>query len=152
MDRALREVWNVRLTPEVLAGELARIARDTRRPDLLAELIEALNHDPVLLGECPARPLITERRFHLLYQHDADIHSPTRSVAESGRQALVQGARSAEARLQPLFTDDERSNDEGWLPPTRFNAVTARWFRECRNYNRPFPRIPAVSEPSPAGV
>ena len=109
IDRALREVWNIRLTPEVVAGELDRIARDTRRPDMLAELIEALNHDPVLLGECLARPLITERRFHLLYQHDAELHASTRMAAEVGREALAQGISPDAARQRPLFSGEERS-------------------------------------------
>lgn len=124
MDRALSEVWNMRLTPEVVAGELDRIGRDTRRPDMLAELIEALNHDPVLLGECLARPLITERRFHLLYQHDAEIHASTRMAAEAGREALVHGISPDAARARPLFSDQERSEAEDWL-------AGQSWFRDA---------------------
>ena len=129
MDRALREVWNMRLTPQVLSAELERIGRDTRRPDMLAELIEALDHDPVLLGECLARPLITDRRFHPLYQYDAEIHATTRRAAETGRAALMRGERAVATSTRPFFDAADRSEAETWL-------AAQNWFSEVTKTQR----------------
>ena len=64
---ALARVWGEPVTGEDLARELERIARDTRRPDRLEEIYRALNHDPVLIQECFARPVLVDRlaRRHL---------------------------------------------------------------------------------------
>ena len=40
---------------------MERMARDTKRPDVLRELFEALGSDPFVIAECLARPALAER-------------------------------------------------------------------------------------------
>ena len=38
-----------------------RMARDTKQPEVLRELFEALGNDPFVIAECLARPVLAER-------------------------------------------------------------------------------------------
>ncbi len=38
-----------------------RMAKHTKQPEVLRELFEALDHDPFVIAECLARPVLTER-------------------------------------------------------------------------------------------
>ena len=40
-----------------------RMARDTKQPEVLRELFEALGNDPFVIAECLARPTLVERDF-----------------------------------------------------------------------------------------
>jgi N-acetylneuraminic acid mutarotase len=51
----------IRITPAVLRRELERIAVDTKLPDRLLELYEALGSDPVVIAECLARASLVDR-------------------------------------------------------------------------------------------
>ena len=53
MSRALEVFTGAVLTPEQLQAELERMARQTRQPEVLGALWAALDHDPLLLAECP---------------------------------------------------------------------------------------------------
>src|SRR5712691_7204271 len=46
------------ITPRQMQSEMDRMARSTRRPDVLGELFEALNDDPFMIAECLARPIL----------------------------------------------------------------------------------------------
>jgi hypothetical protein len=48
---------------EQLQAEMDRMARDTKQPDVLRELFEALDNDPFVIAECLARPTLVEREF-----------------------------------------------------------------------------------------
>jgi hypothetical protein len=58
---ALEHIFGSPVTSEALDAELARIVRDTRAPDRLRELFDALGGDPVLVRECLVRPALVER-------------------------------------------------------------------------------------------
>jgi hypothetical protein len=49
------------ITVSELQTEMERMARDTKRPDVLRELFEALRSDPLVIAECLARPALAER-------------------------------------------------------------------------------------------
>src|SRR3954470_23290342 len=49
------------ITAEQLQAEMERIARDTKQPEVLRELFEALGNDPAVIAECLARPILAER-------------------------------------------------------------------------------------------
>ena len=40
---------------------MERMARNTKQPEVLRELFEALGNDPFVIAECLARPVLTER-------------------------------------------------------------------------------------------
>jgi hypothetical protein len=49
------------ITASELQTEMERMARETKRPDVLRELFEALGSDPFVVAECLARPALAER-------------------------------------------------------------------------------------------
>ena len=40
---------------------MERMARDTKQPEVLHELFDALGNDPFVIAECLARPVLAER-------------------------------------------------------------------------------------------
>ena len=57
----LQDYWQRPITAEQLQAEMDRMARDTKRPEVLTELFEALGNDPAVIAECLARPILAER-------------------------------------------------------------------------------------------
>jgi N-acetylneuraminic acid mutarotase len=49
------------ITPEQLQAEMDRMAQNTRQPEVLQELFEALGNDPFVVAECLARPMLAKR-------------------------------------------------------------------------------------------
>ena len=49
------------ITAEQLQTEMDRMAQNTRQPEVLQELFEALGNDPFVIAECLARPVLVER-------------------------------------------------------------------------------------------
>jgi hypothetical protein len=58
---ALEDYWQRPITAAQLQAEMDRMARDSKQPEVLRELFEALGNDPFVVAECLARPLLTER-------------------------------------------------------------------------------------------
>jgi len=53
--------WRRPITDELLQTEIARMARETRRPEMLQELWAALGNDPYVIAECFARASLVNR-------------------------------------------------------------------------------------------
>ena len=51
-----------------------RMARDTKQPEVLRELFEALGNDPAVIAECLARPILAERLIADLSAQDQTRH------------------------------------------------------------------------------
>src|SRR5206468_8419921 len=60
-SQALEVYSQTPITPEQLQTEMERMARNTKQPEVLRELFEALGNDPFVIAECLARPVLTER-------------------------------------------------------------------------------------------
>ena len=60
-SQALEDQWRRPLGAEQLQGEMDRMAKQTRQPEMLHELFEALGNDAFVIAECLARPVLTER-------------------------------------------------------------------------------------------
>ncbi len=80
---ALKQLWNVEITPEMLQAEMDRMARDTRDPETLKELFAALGNDPALIAETLARDVIADRLIHEHYARDPAFHAVARRRAEA---------------------------------------------------------------------
>jgi len=81
MSAALEELWGETVGRRALQAELDRMARDSRRPERLAELYAALREDPLLVAECLVRPRLAERRLRARYATDEGLHAETRRRA-----------------------------------------------------------------------
>ncbi len=100
---ALERLWHTPVTAEALRGELGRMARQTRAPERLRELYEALHGDAGLIEECLARPLLVDRLTRNFFAYDDRIHAETRRAAEHLRGRLLS------ADLDPDADDPRRS-------------------------------------------
>ena len=60
-SQALEDDWQRPITAEQLQTEMDRMAQNTRQPEVLQELFEALANDPSVIAECLARPMLAER-------------------------------------------------------------------------------------------
>ena len=60
-SQALEAYWQKPIAPEQLQAEMERMARNTKQPEVLRELFEALGNDPSVIAECLARPIVAER-------------------------------------------------------------------------------------------
>src|SRR5437773_5841747 len=60
-SQALEDDWQRPITAEQLQTEMDRMAQNTRQPEVLQELFEALGNDPSVIAECLARPMLAER-------------------------------------------------------------------------------------------
>jgi hypothetical protein len=91
---ALRDFFHRPLTDADISKEIERIERDTKDPERLRELYAALGDDPVLVGECLARPAVTERLVRTLYAADRTVQDVARRQAERARSEVLLGDAS----------------------------------------------------------
>jgi hypothetical protein len=96
---ALESWWGITLTAERLQAEVDRMAAHSQAPDVLRELLAALDHDPALAAECLARPLLADRLIRSHYARDdrfhGEIRARVRRELEDSGQSLVADALSA---------------------------------------------------------
>src|SRR6266478_1760238 len=69
-SRALEAYWQKPIAPEQLQAEMERMARNTKQPEVLLELFEALGNDPSVIAEGLARPVLAERLVAGLSGHE----------------------------------------------------------------------------------
>ena len=62
-SQALEDNWQKPITAEQLQAEMDRMAENTKQPEVLRELFQALGNDPFVIAECLARPTLVERNF-----------------------------------------------------------------------------------------
>src|SRR5262249_2886244 len=64
---ALERLWGRPIDAAQLEAEVARMAHDTRDPEMLGEIFDALGNDPVLIAETLARPRMADRLLRERY-------------------------------------------------------------------------------------
>ncbi len=117
-SEALERIWKRPVVGAQLQAEMERMARDTRRSDVLQEMFRALGNDPFLIAECLARPILVDRLIHSWYARDDRFHGRLRrrassAVAEYGPSGLskLQGVRSQEIIYQRKESSGSRSSE-----------------------------------------
>lgn len=95
---ALAELWDTPVTAEALERELLRIARDTRLPDRLDEIYDALGRDPFLIQECFVRPVLVGRLARGFFAGDPRIHGEAHARAEALRGQIAAGVLDPTAK------------------------------------------------------
>src|SRR5438094_4961052 len=60
-SQALEDYRQRPITADQLQAEMDRMAKHTKQPEVLRELLEALGNDPFIIAECLARPALAER-------------------------------------------------------------------------------------------
>ena len=120
-SQTLQDYWQRPITAEQLQAEMARMAADTKQPEVLRELFEALGSDPFVIAECLARPIAADR---LLTTMEADLKQSRLARAETKTPATNADATRLTYRLPtiPLAVCSE----DIWTPTSTTNAPSAR--------------------------
>ena len=82
-SQALEDYWQRPITAEQLQAEMERMAKQSKRPEVLRELFEALGNDPFVIAECLARPALAERLLKNWYAYDERIHGELKQRVEA---------------------------------------------------------------------
>jgi N-acetylneuraminic acid mutarotase len=85
-SQALEDQWQRPITSEQLQAEMDRMAKDSKQPEVLRELFEALGNDPFVIAECLARPALAERLLANWYAYDQRFHRELKKHAEADLQ------------------------------------------------------------------
>src|SRR5262249_13785062 len=70
-ESAALEMWGRPITAADLQAEMDRMARASHRPEVLTEIVAALDDDPFLVAECLVRPILADQRVADLAERDA---------------------------------------------------------------------------------
>src|SRR5688572_13574272 len=122
-SQALEDHWQKQITPDQLQGEMERMASDTKQPEVLRELFEALGNDPFVIAECLARPVLTERlTVDLSIDRRAAARLESPPIAEPPTAPLAQAAYTLPAIADP----SGGCVNDTWTPTTLTGAPSAR--------------------------
>jgi len=122
-SQELEDYWRQPITAGQLQAEMDRMARDTKQPEVLQELFEALGNDPAVIAECLARPILTERLISDLSAHDHTRH------VESPETNALRAMSVATTLGQVVYTLPEIADacrDDTWTATTTANAPHGR--------------------------
>ena len=114
-SQALADEWKRPITTEQLQAEMDRMAQNTRQPEVLQELFEALGNDPFVIAECLARPILAER----LLAHPA----VERVKQQSGM--FDQTVAGANYTLPTISDPSGGCVEDTWTPTNLTGAPTA---------------------------
>src|SRR5215831_12388433 len=116
-SQALGDHWQRPITSEQLQAEMDRMAQNTKQPEVLRELFEALGNDPFVIAECLARPILTERLVSEL-KNEKKV-AAIDSIAEAAQV-------NRPYQLPVIAGPSGGCIDDTWTPTTLTNAPTAR--------------------------
>jgi N-acetylneuraminic acid mutarotase len=122
---ALQDYWQQPIASEQLQAEMDRMARDTKQPEVLRELFEALGNDPAVIAECLVRPILTGRLIADFSGQDQAQH------VESPQTDELRSMSVATTLGKVVYTLPEIADtctDDTWTATTTANAPLARRF------------------------
>ena len=126
-SQALEDQWQRPLSAEQLQAEMVRMAKQTRQPEVLHELFEALGNDGFVIAECLARPVLTER---LVGDLSAPENKGRFDSARSKRLRSVSMETTVANRaytLPRIAENNPSCTDDSWAPTCVTNAPDARY-------------------------
>ena len=127
-SQALENYWQRPLTAEQLQAEMDRMAKDTKQPEMLQELFEALGNDPFVIAECLAKPVLSERLVTNFYPYDQRFHAEPMQRAEAQNQVpTAMAAVSANYTLPVISTPSVACTDDTWTATSITGAPDGRY-------------------------
>jgi N-acetylneuraminic acid mutarotase len=108
-SQALGEYWPRPITTQQLQAEMDRMAQNTRQPEVLQELFEALGNDPFVVAECLARPLLVERLL---------AHPEFERLKQQSRTFDQTAAAGANYTLPRISDPSSGCIEDTWTPTT----------------------------------
>ncbi len=123
-SQALAAYGQKPIAREQLQAEMERMARDTKQPEILRELFEALGQDPFVIAECLARPVLIERLAADLSARDkGQCFALLRTQAAANKFSITTLGRATY-----ILPEIDPCTDDTWTATSTTNAPEARSF------------------------
>lgn len=134
LSSALAMLWHAPISGPQLQAEIARMVRDSRQPELLGELFEALDNSPGAIAEMIARASLAERLAKSFYENDPRFQAKSQPFenwwSQAKRNYPPRAPEADYAYVLPEFTHAAAAA-ESWSPthdlPDGDNLMTAVW-------------------------
>ena len=120
---ALEDYRKQPITAEQLQAEMDRMARETKQPEVLRELFDALGNDPAIIAECLARPILAKRLIADLSAQDQTRHVES---PQTDAQSTMSAATALNQSVYTLPEIADTCTDDAWTATTTTNAPVAR--------------------------
>ncbi len=133
-SQALEDYWQRPITADQLQAEMDRMAKHTKQPEVLRELLEALGNDPFIIAECLARPALAERLLTSWYAYDQGIHGELRPRAGSSKASAenqppkIVTAANVKYTLPTISDSATGCTPDTWTATSTTDAPAARFF------------------------
>ncbi|HEY2046941.1 MAG TPA: hypothetical protein VGG93_10215, partial [Candidatus Udaeobacter sp.] len=126
-DSQALEVYSQRpIAPEQLQAEVERMARNTKQPEVLQELFEAVGNDSSVIAECLARPVLTERLVAGLSAYDkSQRFASLRAQAAVSKFSIT--TLDTATYLLPKISNPDACTDNIWTATSSANAPSVRF-------------------------
>ena len=118
--------WQKPITAEQLQAEMDRMARETKQPEVLRELFDALANDPAVIAECLARPVLTQRLSADLSMQDATPQFAPLHTDELRTMSFETTSRQLAYILPTIADPGDPSCVDEWTATTTSNAPHGR--------------------------
>jgi N-acetylneuraminic acid mutarotase len=122
-SQALEDYWQRPITTEQLQTEMDRMAQHTKQPEVLREIFSALGNDALVIAECLARSVLSERLLANL--HDKEPSDSALTRAEKQMPKLITRA-SANYTLPTIPYAPNGCVDDTWTATSTINAPEGR--------------------------
>jgi N-acetylneuraminic acid mutarotase len=133
-SQALEDQWQSPITADQLQAEMERMASNTRQPEVLRELFEALGNDPFVIAECLARPILIQHLIADVLMQDktgrfeslrtAETQMPNKVAAIDSIAKAVQVNRPYQ--LPVIASPSGGCIDDTWTPTSTNNEPAGR--------------------------
>ena len=87
-EALLARVYHVEVTSPQIVAEVKRIDRETRAPEMLAEIKAALGNDPARFARAVAKPIVVDRELRRRFENDDGLHRAQRKQVEAVREQI----------------------------------------------------------------
>ena len=130
-SQAVEDYSQTPLTAEQLQAEMDRIAKHTKRPEVLLELFEALGNDAFVIAECLARPVLSSSLVRDLYAHDQRLNGELKRRVEFWQRTAKTQTPNVMAAVRanyslPTISGGAGCADDSWTATSVTSAPDGR--------------------------
>jgi N-acetylneuraminic acid mutarotase len=128
-SQAVEDHWQCPITAEQLQAETDRMAANTKQPDVLRELFEALGNDPFVIAECLARPIAADRllaRLDAKEKIDAESKQSRLAHTETRKSFTTAEASRPNYMLPIVARPSAGCTEDTWTATSLTNAPSSR--------------------------
>ena len=124
-SQMLDDYWQQPITAEQLQAEMDRMAQHTKQPEVLRELFAVLGNDPLVIAECLARPVLSERLQFAAVEWRKE---PLESWGAGAQNQMPNVVATATANYTLPAISDQPSGciDDSWTATSLTNEPSAR--------------------------